>query len=70
MEYLYKKGYITKAPMNEIHRECNTIYPSYTTAKQIFQEFKHSKETLSESKRENSPKKMERIDAIQHGLNY
>lgn len=68
MEYLYKKGYTAKAAMNEIHREYNTTYPSYTTAKQIFQEFKHPKETLSERKRENSPKKMERIDAIQHVL--
>ena len=68
MHYFYRKGYTAKTAMNKIHVVYKTTYPSYTTAKQMFQEFREREIDPSESEIKKSPKKMEKINAIKSVL--
>ena len=68
MHYFYLKGYTAKSAMNKIHKVYNISYPSYTTAKQMFQEFREPEIDLSEIEIKKTPKKTERINAIQSVL--
>ena len=68
MHYLFLKGHSARSAMNEIHIVYDTDYPSYSTAKKMFDEFRDPEKILSQSEKQNSPKKMKRIDEIQSVL--
>ena len=61
MHYFYLKGYTAKYAMNEIHTAYNISYPSYTTAKQMFQEFREREIDLSEIEIKKSSKKRKEL---------
>ena len=51
--------------MNEIHEVYGTDYPSYSTAKRLFETFRNPEKSPSQSEKK---KKMKRIDEIQSVL--
>ena len=65
MHYLYLKGYTARAAMDEIHSTYDTVYPSYSVAKECFQKFKNPEITPSESQKQDSPQKMKKMNQIQ-----
>ena len=44
--------------MNEIFMLYDTDYPSYSTAKKMFEEFRDPEKIPSQSEKQNSPKKI------------
>ena len=68
MHYLYLKKYSAKSAMNEIHKVYNTTFPSYTTAKRMFREFKNTEKNPSEIVKKKTSNQMKRIDEIQSVL--
>ena len=68
LHYLYLKGYNAKGAMNEIHSVYNTSYPSYSTTKEIFKEFKKPEIIVSEMNKGISSHRMEKCDEIQRVL--
>ena len=65
MHYLYRKGWTAWSAMLDIHETYNIDYPSYSTAKRMFSNYQHPEIEHPEVERKDSPKIMERINAIQ-----
>ena len=47
MHYLYLKRYTARSAMNEIHTVYGGTYPSYSTAKRMFEEFEEPEKPSS-----------------------
>ena len=55
--------------MNEIHNIYGGAYPSYSTAKRMFEEFEETENPSPKIEKKKSPEKVKRINLIQDALN-
>ena len=69
MHYLYLKRYTARSAMNEIHTVYGGTYPSYSTAKRMFEEFEETENPSPIIEKKKSPEKVKRINLIQDALN-
>ena len=70
MHYLYLKRYTARSAMNEIHTTYNCSYPSYSTAKRMFEDFEETEKPSPIIEKKKSPEKVKRINLIQDALNH
>ena len=68
MHYLYLKRYTARSAMNEIHTVYHCSYPSYSTAKRMFEEFEEPEKSSSIIEKKKSPEKVKRMTLIQDAL--